>query len=271
MSIDLTISLVLFQNKEEQILELLNSFRESTVKWELVVYDNSPTNSLSSLFQGSNIQYLHDPRNIGFGRGHNKAFSHKKNTSEFHLVVNPDISFEPLVLERMIDKMKGNENIGILAPKVLFPDGTLQRTARLLPTPLDFFIRRFCPFSRLQDKINERYEIYSYDYSYPIEIPFISGCFMLLRSKFFKDLGGFDERFFMYTEDIDLTRRMMQLASTVLDPSFSVYHEYERGSHKNCRLLFIFLKSAFQYFNKWGWIFDKERNTCYPKAYKSSE
>lgn len=268
MSIDLTISLVLFQNKEEKLLELLNSLRESTVKWELVVYDNSPTNILSSLFQGSNIQYLHDPRNIGFGKGHNKAFSQIKNIAEYHLIVNPDISFGPLVLEKMLDKMKRNENIGILAPKVLFPDGNLQRTARLLPTPLDFFIRRFCPLSKLQDKINERYEIYSYDYSYPIEIPFISGCFMLLRSKFFENLGGFDERFFMYTEDIDLTRRMMHHASTVLDPSFFVYHEYERGSHKNSRLLFIFLKSAFQYFNKWGWIFDNARREVKAKEFK---
>ncbi len=269
MPVDVTVSLVTFRNGEEKLNALLRSLEESTVSWNLFVYDNSPTDDLAPLFRGPSISYFHDPRNAGFGRGHNVAFAQVRSQADFHLIVNPDISFGPPVLGHMIAVMERNSDIGILAPKILFPDGSLQRTGRRLPSPMDFFVRRFCPFRSLQKRINERYEIHDYDYTYPLEVPFISGCFMLVRSDLFEKLGGFDERFFMYTEDIDLTRRMMEYGRTVLDPSVSVYHEYERGSHKNIRLLCIFLRSAFQYFNKWGWFFDKGRRRLLPREYRN--
>jgi len=259
MSVELTVSLVLYQNNKSKIRRLLQSLEKSEIEYLLYVYDNSPTKNLESLFGGDQIIYHHDPRNVGFGRGHNYAFSKICKKAKYHLIVNPDIYFDNNVLKDMIYVMEQENDIGILAPKVLFPDGKLQRTARLLPRPIDFFVRRFCPFKRVIERINSRYEIHSYDYKCPIEVPFISGCFMLVRSDLFRELQGFDERFFMYTEDIDLTRRMMKRARTVLNPSVYVYHEYERGSHKNFRLLVIFLKSAILYFNKWGWFFDKDR------------
>lgn len=259
MTYDITASLVLYRNDRAALEDLLNSFKESNLGSLLFVYDNSPTNELFSLFHGENVIYHHDSQNVGFGKGHNFAFSQISTKAKYHLIVNPDIYFCGDTLRKMIATMNNQENIGILAPKILFPDGSLQRTARCLPRPTDFFVRRFCPFQFVKERINRTYEIYSYNYSYPIEIPFISGCFMLVRSNLFQEIGGFDKQFFMYTEDIDLTRRMMKKAKTILDPSVSVYHYYERGSHKNFKLLLIFLKSAFRYFNKWGWFFDKER------------
>jgi len=69
----------------------------------------------------------------------------------------------------------------------------------------------------------------------------------------------FDERFFMYPEDIDLTRRIHRKYRTVFYPEVSVVHQHAQGSYSNVKLLFIHIRNMVRYFNKWGWFFDKER------------
>src|SRR5690606_26243677 len=86
-----------------------------------------------------------------------------------------------------------------------------------------------------------------------------SGCFTLLNLEAVKEVGGYDDRFFMYFEDFDLSRRMHKKYKTIYFPDVSVYHGYEGGANKNFRLFKIFIKSMIAYFNKWGWFFDKER------------
>jgi len=93
-----------------------------------------------------------------------------------------------------------------------------------------------------------------------MNVPFLSGCFMFFRTQVLKDIGLFDENIFMYMEDIDINRRIHAKYKTIYYPNVSVYHEYERGSHKNLRLLRISIESSIKYFNKWGWFFDKQRN-----------
>mgnify|MGYP000101886375 CR=1 FL=1 len=94
----------------------------------------------------------------------------------------------------------------------------------------------------------------------PVFAPYLSGCFMFFRSEALLALGGFDERFFMYMEDVDLSRRCASKFGNVYYPLAKVTHLHERASHKNINLLKAHLKSTFQYFNKWGWFYDSERN-----------
>jgi GT2 family glycosyltransferase len=70
----------------------------------------------------------------------------------------------------------------------------------------------------------------------------------------------YDERYFMYFEDWDLSRRVHKNFETLYFPLVNVYHGYESGANKKFNLFIIFIKSAFKYFNKWGWFFDKDRN-----------
>jgi len=92
-----------------------------------------------------------------------------------------------------------------------------------------------------------------------MEVPYLSGCFMFMRVEVLKKIGLFDERFFMYLEDTDLSRRIHRVSKTIYYPEVSIYHEYGKGSYKNPRLSLYHIKSAFKYFNKYGWFFDKER------------
>ena len=79
----------------------------------------------------------------------------------------------------------------------------------------------------------------------------------------------FDDSFFMYLEDADLTRRISRISKTIFYPKVSIYHEYQRGAHKSKKLLWFFIQSTFIYFNKYGWFFDKERKNRNNKILKS--
>ena len=82
---------------------------------------------------------------------------------------------------------------------------------------------------------------------------------MMLRMKALCDIGGFDERFFMYPEDIDLTRRIHQQYRTMYVPFVTVVHHHRAASYKSPRMLRIHIVNMIRYFNKWGWLFDAER------------
>lgn len=92
-----------------------------------------------------------------------------------------------------------------------------------------------------------------------MEVPSLSGCFMFVRIAVLKKVGGFDERYFMYAEDLDLCRRIGKVSRTMYYPNVVVYHEYAKGSYKNRRLLRYHLSSVVKYFNKWGWVWDLDR------------
>ena len=92
-----------------------------------------------------------------------------------------------------------------------------------------------------------------------MNVPFLSGCFMFLRMTAMEKVGMFDERFFLYAEDIDMTRRMHQVYKTIFYPDTIIYHTFTRGSRKDLRLMLIHIVSTIKYLNKWGWWRDKER------------
>ena len=82
---------------------------------------------------------------------------------------------------------------------------------------------------------------------------------MFLRMTAVKEVGLFDEQFFMYAEDIDLTRRIHKEYKTLYYPCASIYHTFTRGSRKSLRLMRIHIVNIILYFNKWGWFKDEER------------
>lgn len=254
-------SIVLYHNKEEQILKAMKSFLNTSLEVKLYLVDNSANDALRCLADvDKRVEYIFNNANLGYGGGHNVAIkrSIEKGTL-YHLVLNPDIYFESGVLETLFEYMQHNKEVGHVMPKVLYPDGTNQNLCKLLPSPLDLFARRFLPFASLVKAINYRYEMQFFDYNSLAEIPFLSGCFMFLRMDVLKQNCLFDENFFMYLEDADLTRRVAKISKTIFYPNVCVYHEYQRGAHKDKKLLWYFIKSAFTYFNKYGWFFDKER------------
>lgn len=258
---NITASIVLYNNPVAMLKKAIGSFLNTSLHVQLYLIDNSPTDSLRHLISSdTRINYIHNASNLGYGTAHNIAIRESINKNiKYHLILNPDIYFNNGVLENIVAYMDSNPDTGLLMPKILFPNGNIQYIAKLLPTPWDLFARRFVPIKSYLEKLNQRYSLTFFDYNSTVEVPFVSGCFMFIRTDVLKQIGLFDEHYFMYLEDADLSRRIGTVSKTVLFPHVSIYHEYEGGAHKSFRLLWIFIQSVFTYFNHYGWVFDTYR------------
>jgi GT2 family glycosyltransferase len=124
---------------------------------------------------------------------------------------------------------------------------------------VDLILRRFLPLKALKNLINRRYELHDLPQTSLVDVPSISGCFLMVRTKLFERIGVFDSRYFMYLEDVDLVRRIGSVARVSYDPRISITHTYAKGSYYNKKLLRYHITSAINYFNKWGWWVDVDR------------
>jgi GT2 family glycosyltransferase len=254
----ITASIVLFKNPKDIVQHVINSFLNSSLNLHLYLIDNSPTDNLRGCFSDIRITYFHNPSNPGFGASHNLAIKKSIDlNSNYHLVLNPDIYFNSGSLENIISFMESHPEIGHLMPKILYPNGDFQYLCKTNPTFFDLFARGFMPqflkkfFNRRLDK----YEYRSNNFNEIIyDIPYLSGCFMFFRTNTLKKVGFFDEKIFMYLEDADITRRFLNYSRTVYYPFATVYHHYAGLTHKSWKYKWITIKSAFTYFNKWGWL-----------------
>tara|TARA_R110002012_G_scaffold66614_1_gene174113 strand:- start:196684 stop:197526 length:843 start_codon:yes stop_codon:yes gene_type:complete len=259
---DLTASIVLFKSNPEEVINVLEEFLKTPLKCKLFLIDNSPTADLNQYFKNypvSKVEYMFMGRNSGFGTGHNVAIDRALDLSDYHVVLNSDIKFSSKILLMMRNYMIKNRDVGLLAPKILNFDGSLQYSAKLLPSPVNLIVRRFIPVNFIQQKLDYRYEFRFWSFDKIVNVPYVMGCFMFMSTKALKKVGGFDERFFMYPEDIDLTRRIHQYFKTLYFPGAEIYHKHGKGSYKNLKLLYYHTTSMIKYFNKWGWIFDQSR------------
>lgn len=254
----LTGSIVLYKNDRDELTRAIQSFLQTTLDAKLFLIDNSPTYELKDICIDDRVEYIHTDKNVGYGAGNNIAIRKTVKETKYHLVLNPDVYFEKGTLENMFEFMEDTPEVGMLSPQVYYPDGMRQPLCKLLPTPYDLTIRRFLPFRNIVKKRNRYYELRFSGYSRIMEAPFLSGCFMFMRTEALRKVGLFDEKIFMYYEDTDLTRRMQGYYKTIFYPFVEIYHSY-KGSFHNPRLLWIQIRSAIYYFNKWGWFSDKER------------
>lgn len=257
--VQITATIVTYKNKVEVLQKAVSSFLDTQLDVHLYIVDNSPIPELKILFDNERITYLFMNSNKGFGAGHNVIMKELDKMGKYHLVLNPDVSFERGTLEKLYSYMEQNLDVGNVMPKIVYPNGELQYLCKLLPTPQDWIIRMFLPIKSIKNKIDNKLEMRFADYNSEMNIPYLSGCFMFLRKSVIEKIGIFDEGIFMYGEDTDLNRRIHRKYRTMYYPEACITHDFEKGSHKSLRLLWIHVKAAVYYLNKWGWIFDKER------------
>jgi GT2 family glycosyltransferase len=269
---DITASVVVYKNPLDQVQQVILSFLSTQLKVKLYVVDNSPDDGARSLCIDPRIVYVFNGRNLGFGAGHNIALRLAMNQAAYHAILNPDIYFGPGVLEALLDFAQRQSDVGLLMPKILNPDGSFQYLCKRLPSPTDLVLRRFLPALLepfFKDRL-ARYELRDQDYTRVLSVPILSGCFMLISSLAVTEVGVFDERYFMYLEDVDLCRRIHQKFKTIYFPAAAVYHRNAKGSYREAQLLMHHIRSAFRYFQKWGWYFDPERDRINQKVMTSA-
>ncbi|MDE7376608.1 MAG: glycosyltransferase family 2 protein [Muribaculaceae bacterium] len=234
----------------------------TSVAKRVFVVDNAREARVEDFCSGyANVTYIpHD--NDGYGAGNNAAIRLAMNMgADYHLVMNSDLVFEADDLRSMVEYMDANPDIGLLHPRILGLDGRDQYTARLIPTPFDLIIRRFFPGWIFKGS-RRRYLLQDADHSRIFDVHYVQGSFMLLRVSALRDAGLFDERFFMYPEDIDLSRRVAERWRVTYFPHATVTHAHRAASYANLKMLRIHMANMIRYFNKWGWLCDPARKAA---------
>lgn len=251
-------SIVTYHTDDEELRRCLSSLSPKLFDRITVIDNSSSENTRRLCAQWQGVTYC-PSENIGYGAAHNIAIRQSlADGLRYHLVLNTDIRFNDRDFPILIHYMDSHPDTGALQPMILSPDGTQQYTVRLLPTPFDLILRRFLPGNMMQKRRN-RYELRHIDHTRPFNAPYHQGSFMLLRCEALRDVGLFDERFFMYPEDIDLTRRIHERWRTMYVPDMKVIHDHKAESYHSFRMLRIHIINMIRYFNKWGWFFDRSR------------
>lgn len=253
----MVISIVTYNSKH--IFDVLDNLKKeigNEPNIRVAVFDNNSSNEfrnkLKQYSDFANITFYHENNGFGFGHNYNLLNADEK----YFLIFNPDIIVTKENLNNMVTVMENDESIALLVPKVLNEDGTIQHLMRRRVTVFDYALR-FIPFDFVKKLFAKRlatYECRDIPQDRLVDINMGSGCFMLIRGDIYKEINGFDERYFMYFEDTDLCLMLKKRNRRVVYTPFSfVVHFYERGSHKNWKLFKIFVKSMVKFFNKWGW------------------
>lgn len=240
-----------------EVLPVVEELQKVQALHRVYIVDNSP--EPFAIRVSDRVQYIHTGKNLGYGRAHNIAIRDSiYDQVPLHLVMNSDILVKAADIDTLCAFVLSQPAVGQLMPRVVNPDGELQHLCKMLPTPLDVFGRRFLPAAWMR-KRNARYELHDADYSRPMNVPYLSGCFMLLRTEAVQKARLFDERYFMYPEDIDLTRTIHRDYLTLYYPAITIVHNHKKASYQSWRMLWVHIVNMCRYFNKWGWLFDAER------------
>jgi N-acetylglucosaminyl-diphospho-decaprenol L-rhamnosyltransferase len=172
----------------------------------------------------------------GFGANHNAAFMTSR--SEYFCVLNPDVRLSADPFPELLGALEA-PGVGVAAPLIVSPGGAVEDSARRFHTPFALirraFARRVC-----LDYPGES-SAFSPDW--------VAGMFMLFRRTAFERVGGFDERYFLYYEDVDICARLRLAGYDVrMVPGVRAVHDAQRHSHRDLRYLAEHLRSALRYF-----------------------
>lgn len=251
-------SIVTYHTPDRELVRCLESLRGGGFS-DVYVIDNSRCDATRRLCDAEGgVTYI-PQKNVGYGAAHNIALRRSLGKGvRYHLVLNPDVAFLGSSIVSAVDYLDAHPEVGALQPRICNPDGSEQFTVHMLPTPWDLILRRFMPRFMCVSR-RQRYDLRHVDRSVPFNPPCHQGSFMLLRCSVLEKVGLFDERFFMYPEDIDMTRRIHEVARTEYYPYITVIHDHRAASYHSFRMLGVHVVNMIKYFNKWGWLQDPQR------------
>lgn len=227
--------------QESLVRELLNDLMRHCEQNIKIILTLNISESLSFITEDYPfpIQIIINQYTKGFGANHNQAF--KYCDTPYLCVLNPDIRLREDPFKRLLAELE-EHSAGLIAPKVINTLGIVEDSVRRFPTPLSILKKLL--FKKSSADYATDTIIFNPDW--------VGGMFMLFRSDAFKQIGGFDERYFLYYEDVDICRTLHQSGKSIIyTPNTTVMHEARRTSHKNIRYLFLHLSSMLRFFMKW--------------------
>lgn len=216
------------------LLEDLREYCDSN--YEVILTLNIPEQlSFNVNLYPFTVHVINNVRPKGFSANHNTAFS--ISSSEYFCVLNPDIRLTSNPFPVLIACFE-NKNIGVTAPKVISPEGELEDSVRPFPTPFSIMAKalNFGKKQYIEHEMTNRPH-------------WVAGMFMLFQNTVFRTVGGFDERYFLYYEDVDICARLKLSGYNIeFCPNATVVHDAQRRSHRDLKYLLGHLSSMARYF-----------------------
>ena len=251
--IKISASIVLYKENLKELQATIDCFLNTNLSKKLFLIDNTENKQFQNIFSHKQVEYIAIGKNIGFGAAHNKVLDKIKTLSDFHLVLNPDVTFSKEVIPNLILQLERKKDTAMIAPKVLFPNGDHQYSCRRYPTMLELCARRIPVFRTFFKKTIHKGIYKDKNLDNPFFAEYLTGCFQLYKTKDFVSLKGFDERYFLYMEDVDICKKIDKLGKNKLYfPKEKIKHVLKKGSEKSISLFFRHTFSVFKYFRKWG-------------------
>lgn len=238
----------------ESVLDTVKS-----INYEIIVVDNdSPNDSYEQLSKSyenaSNIKVIKNNKNIGFGGANNLGVNISKG--EYVLLLNPDIIVIYNAVEKMLDKIKNDKEVGLVSGKLLNDDNTVQYSCRRI-LPAGKFLMVRTPLSKLipskvRKSINDNYLMKDFNHNYTRDVEWVMGACMMMRKKEFIELGGFSKEYFMYFEDVDLCYKVRKNNKKVIylyDAEMIHLHRQESKKKFN-KMTIVHLESMMKFYYK---------------------
>lgn len=217
-------AVVVNYNAADHLVACVESLLEDGVE-EVVVVDNASVDGSERVLVESGLaaRFLPTGRNLGYGGGANVGI--RATVGEMVLVCNPDLVVEPGLVATLSSALVADPRLAIVGPRILTPDGALYPSARTFPALGDAVGHAFLGVVAPGNRWSARYKMLGWDHSEASRVDWVSGACFLVRRQAMEELGGFDESYFMYSEDVDLCWRAWRAGWRVAyEPGATVRH-----------------------------------------------
>jgi len=225
---------VVSYNSESHLGACLESLRRESPD-QLLVVDNGSVDDSLALAEQHGVEVLQIGANLGYGPAANLGAARLLSRGVGALVVcNPDLVVLPGSLRALASALEGEPGVGAAGPRVTGPDGVLYPSARKFPALVDAIGHGLLGWVAPANRFTRRYRMLDWDHAARQAVDWVSGAFMLVRRQAWEEVGGFDPRYFMYMEDVDLCWRLGRAGwRVVYEPSAQVVHEGGASSRRH--------------------------------------